>query len=205
MQEADYGQTAAAMGNVNNRYAADENLLVRFYMSPARDKRASAKEGRPIFNDVPFVHIMQPGNKESIIHRKATQMDKDRFIEHFRKFEARESQETTGGTPLIEWPGATRSQVEELKFWNISTIEQLLGMSDTNAQNFRGINDLRTRAQAFLDVSKDNAGAEALAAAEAKNAELQETVTRMAARLDALEEEPPAAETTAPKARRRKA
>ena len=187
MQEADYGQTAMAFGGNSGRFAADENLLVRFYMYPKQNKQKSREEGRPIYEEVPFVHIMQPGNKESIIHRKATALDKSRFAEHFRKFEARESQESTEGTPLNEWPGITRSQAEELKFFHVMTVEQLAGMSDTNAQNFRGVNGLKARAKAFLEVSSDNAAAEALAAAEARNEEQAALIADMAARLEALE------------------
>ncbi|RKZ12211.1 hypothetical protein DRQ32_04205 [bacterium] len=201
MQEADYGQTAMAFGGSNARHANDDHLLVRFYMHPAKDKAATVEEGRPIFKDVPYVHIMQPGNKESIIHRKATDMDKARFAEHYRKFEAREDQDVVSGTPLIEWPGVSRSQAEELKFFNVMSVEQLAGMSDTNTQNFRGMGELKRRAQAFLDISKDNAGAGALAAAEKRNEELEATIKELAARLGALEEDAPAATTK----RRRKA
>jgi hypothetical protein len=116
-------------------------------------------------------------------------MDKARFSEHFRKFEARENQETMEGTPLAEWPGVTRSQAEELKFYNVLTVEQLVGMSDTNAQNFRGMGELRKRAKAFLDVAKENAGAEALAASARENAELKATIAALAKRLDAMEAE----------------
>ena len=215
MEEAAMGITQMAMGGANARYANDDHLLVRFYMHPARDKAESVKEGRPIFKEVAYVHIMQPGNKESIIHRKATDMDIARFAEHWRKFKAREDQTATNGTPLIEWPGITRSQAEELKFYNVLTLEQLVGMSDTNAQNFRGMGELKKRATAFLEVSKENAGAEALAAAERRNAELMETVAAMGERLAALEGDGPVDEIDpkdptpppAPKkpARRRKA
>jgi len=187
MQEADFSMTSAAMSGNTNRYQGDENLLVRFYMHPAKDNTASVEAGRPIFKEVPYVHIMQPGNKESIIHRKATDMDKHRFAEHFRKFEARENQESMDGTPLIEWPAITRSQAEELKFYNVITVEQLVAMSDTNAQNFRGMNELKKRAAAFLEVSKEAAGAEALALAQAKNEQLEATVADLAKRLGAME------------------
>ena len=200
MNEADMGLTNMAFGGSSARYQGDENLLVRFYMHPAQDKAASAEEGRPIFKEVPYVHIMQPGNKENIIHRKATDMDKQRFAEHFRKFEARENQEAMEGTPLSEWPGMTRSQAEELKFYNVLTVEQLVGMSDTNAQNFRGMGELRNRAKAFLEASKEAAGAEALAAATRRNEELEALVKDMAGRLEALESD----EEAAPKTKRRR-
>jgi len=187
MQEADMGVTSMAMNGPSGRYRGDENLLVRFYMHPAKDTVASREEGRPIFKEVPYIHIMQPGNKESIIHRKATDMDKQRFAEHFRKFEAREDQEALEGTPLVEWPGITRSQAEELKFYNVLTLEQLAAMSDTNAQNFRGVNELKRRAIAYLEMAEENAGAEALAAANQRNEELEATIADMANRIAALE------------------
>jgi len=180
MQEAEMGTTSMAMGGNNGRYQGDDRLLVRFYMHPAKDVAATIEAGRPIFKEVPYIHIMQPGNKESIIHRKATQMDKDRFVEHYRKFTAREDQDAIEGTPLAEWPGITRSQCEELKFYNVLSVEQLAGMSDTNAQNFRGINSLRQQAIAYLEAASDNASAQALAEQKAINARLME-------RLEALE------------------
>ena len=188
MQEAEMGTTSMAMGGNNGRYQGDDRLLVRFYMHPAKDVAATIEAGRPIFKEVPYIHIMQPGNKESIIHRKATQMDKDRFVEHYRKFTAREDQEVIEGTPLIEWPGITRSQAEELKFYHVVTVEQLANMSDTNAQNFRGMGELKRRAVAFLELSAENAGAEALAEANLRNEELQALVADMSKRLAALEE-----------------
>jgi hypothetical protein len=202
MQEADMSLTNMAMGGNTARNAGDEHLLVRFYLHPKMDKTASQEEGRPIYKEVPWIHIMQPGNKESIIHRVATDMDKARFSEHFRKFEARESQDVMEGTPLSEWPGISRAQAEELKFFNVYTVEQLCGMSDSNAQNFRGMGELKRRAQAFLDISKVNADAEALAAAEKRNQELEDTVADMAKRLAALESEEPEEK---PKRRRRQA
>ena len=180
MQEAEMGTTSLAMSGANGRYQNDDRLLVRFYMHPAQDKVATKEEGRPIFKEVPYVHIMQPGNKESIIHRKATEMDKQRFVEHFRKFTARESQDAIEGTPLIEWPGVTRSQAEELKFYNVLSVEQLAGMSDTNAQNFRGMNVLRQQAISYLEAAAGNANAQALAEQKAINAALMK-------RLEALE------------------
>ena len=187
MQEANMGLTDMAFGGASARYAADDQLLVRFYMHPTRDKQATKKEGRPIFREMAYVHIMQPGNKESIIHRKATDMDIARFAEHWRKFQAREDQQSDSGTPLTEWPGVTRSQAEELKFFNVMSVEQLAGMSDTNTQNFRGMGEMKRRAQAFLDMSKQNAGAEALAAVEKRNEELEGILAEMSGRLAALE------------------
>ena len=182
MQEADYGLTDAAFNQSSgNRFSGDEALLVRFYMAPRLDQTASTEQGRPIYKEVPYVEIMQPGNKENIINRPATNRDKQRFPEHFRKFQARQDQEEAAvGTPLIEWPALTRAQVEELKFFNIHTVEQLIAVSDAHSQKIMGVAALKQKAKNFLEASKVSATADALAEANAK-------IAKLTARLEALE------------------
>lgn len=179
LQEADYGLTDTAFqNNSNNRFAGDNNLLVRFVMHPRMNQARSEEEGRPIFEEVPFVQIMIPGNKESQIFRPATKIDKSRFAEHYRKFEARVQDEAIEGTLLAEWPGITRSQVEELKFFNIKTVEQLASMADSNGVAVMGINGLKQRAQEFLLKANDNRMETELQAA-------REELAALRARLDA--------------------
>jgi hypothetical protein len=168
LQEAEYGITDLAMQGVQGRYVGDENLLVKFFTKPRFIQSKSNDAGRPIFEDTHYVQIMQPGNKDSIIIRPATSMDKNRFAEHYKKFLAREDQEAIEGTLLSEWMGVTRSQVEELKFLNIVTVEQLAAVTDSNAQNVMGISMLKTKAQAYLEKSKDEHTAQALGDANAK-------------------------------------
>lgn len=174
LQEADMGLTNMALESNNSRYQGDEFLLVKFFTHPKLDPQGSAEKGRPIYVETPYVQIMQPGNKDSIIQRPATEMDKNRFAEHFRKYEARETEEHIEGTPLEMWPGITRSQCEELKFLNVVTVEQLANISDSNAQNVMGIAYLKQKAQIYLESSKDEATTQALADAQSQIQELRE-------------------------------
>ena len=164
--EAEHGLTDLAMNN--GRYHGDENLLVRFYKHPRQVTDASKEAGRPIFKDTDYIEIMQPGNKDSIIKRPATQMDKNRFPEHFRKYEAREDQEAVEGTLLEEWAGISRSQVEELRYLNIRTVEQLAGTADVNIQGKMGLGPLKDKAVKYLETSKDGQIADRFAELEAK-------------------------------------
>ena len=173
--EAEYGSTDLAMNN--GRFHGDENLLVKFYMHPKMNEAASKKASRPIFEEAVHIEIMQPGNKDSIIRRPASRMDKERFAEHFRRFEARIDDEGVVGTLLAEWPGITRSQVNELAYLNIKTVEQLASVSDSNAQNVMGISFLKQKANKFLETSKETATAEALAEMQAKYDELLERLS----------------------------
>ena len=166
LNEALHETTDLAMNN--SRYHNDDRLLVKFFMHPRANQRKSKEAGRPIYEEIPYIQIMQPGNKDSIIIRAAREKDKHRFAEHYRKFEARESQDTVEGTRLDDWPAITRSQAEELKFLNVKTVEQLAGMSDVNAQNVRGLTLLKQKAVKFLKTSEANATAEKFADLEAK-------------------------------------
>lgn len=176
LQEADMGVTTMAFGGgaANPRYQGDEYLLVKFFMHPRLLRQISAREGRPVFEEQPYIQIMQPGNKDSIVQRPASAADKERFAEHWAKFQARESTEGITGTLLEEWPGVTRSQCEELKFLNIRTVEQLANVSDSNAQNIMGISLLKQRAQKYLEASKDEATSQALLDAQRQIAVLSE-------------------------------
>ena len=157
LPEADYGLTSQALDGdplgPNSRYQGDEFLLVRFFKHPKINPQASAERGRPVYSDEDYIQIMQPGNKDSIVIRPAMEADIDRFAEHYRKYKAREEQEVVEGTKLEDWAGCTRSMVEELKFMNIRTVEQLVSVSDSNAQNIMGFHMLKQKA---LDWLEDN-------------------------------------------------
>ena len=166
LMEAEYGSTDLAMNN--GRYHGDETLLVKFYMHPRYNEAKTKKAGRPIFEELPYIEIMTPGNKDHIVRRPASDMDKNRFAEHWRKFEAKEEQEGVEGTLLEEWPGIRRSQALELKHLNIVTVEQLAAVSDSNAQGVMGISFLKEKANKFLETSKDVATQEKLDEMQAK-------------------------------------
>ena len=180
LQEAEAGLTNMAMSGAQGRYQGDEFLLVRFFIHARINNSKSAEAGRPIYEDTDYVSIMQPGNKDSIIIRPASALDKNRFAEHWRKYQARQGdeEETLIGTPLAEWPGCTRAQCEELRYFNVRTVEQLAQMNDSNGQNIMGINMLKDRAVKYLAKSRDSETANALAAANARIDELMALVSK---------------------------
>lgn len=189
LAEADYGLTAQAHDGHSNRFNGDDALLVRFFMRPHKDETQSREQGRPIFVEKPYIEIMQPGNKDSIVSRPARDSDRERFPKHWRKFEERQQEEHIEGTLLEEWPGISRAQVEELRYFNVRTLEQLVAMSDSNAQGIMGINLLKKRAEAYLEAAEIEAAAEELAERDARIEELEATLAKMAARIEALEED----------------
>ena len=174
MAEADYSMTQAAFQSDNGRFLADDRLLVRFFMKPWLDQAKSDAEKRPIYVEREYIEIRTPGNKDNVVCRPATHMDKDRFAEHYRKFKAREDQEAIEGTLLAEWPGITRSQCEELRFMNIKTVEQLATAPDNAAGRIMGFHGLKAKASKFLEAAASNATSEALAEAHRRIDELME-------------------------------
>ena len=178
----DYHKAEMTPGYTDARYAGDSSLWVQFGLEPMPDDTASAKEGRPIFKEVEHIKIMQPGNKESIILRPVTEIDKNRFRKQYENWKAGHK-ELVEGTPLEQWPAVTRAQVEELKFFNVRTVEQLADMSDAHAQKFMGVNTLRRLAREYI--KKGKAGAmstqmiEALKAKDNQIAALQEALNSL--------------------------
>lgn len=192
MQEADISLTNLAMGGQPAQGAmqpGDEQLLVKFLYEAKEDQAASEEAGRPIFKDVEYVNIQVPGSRD-FIQRPVRQADIDRFPRHYQMFKAREEQPTIEGTLLSEWPGVTRSMVEELKFFNVHTVEQLANMADVHTQNFKGVVMLKQKAQAYLDSAEGNAAAQQLADQKKENEELRAMIAELKARQDAAEAKP---------------
>lgn len=165
-----------------NQQAGDEQLLVKFFVKPRPDKAATLEEGRPVFKDVEYVDIKIPGNRTGGACRPASPADKLRFARHYAAFQQR-MEAPLEGTPLAEWPMVTRSQVEELAFHNIKTVEHLAELSDTHASNFMGINALKTKAKQWLEQA---AGAAPAAKLQAELAERDERIATMQKQIDHL-------------------
>ncbi len=140
----------------NAQSKLDENLLVKFFIKQKQDQAATLKEGRPIFKDVEYIDIKVPGNRSGGACRPANYRDKQRFPRHYAAFQQRKEMPTEG-TPLKEWPLMSRSQVEELSFHHVKTVEQLVEMSDTVASQFMGMNDLKRKAIMWLESTEETA------------------------------------------------
>lgn len=154
--EAELLDLSAALWANANENMHDKALQVRFFIRPRQDMQATNREGRPIFNDVEYVSISAPGDRLSTVERPATRKDKARFKEHYAAF-LDGKREAVSGTPLEKWPLMTGSQVEELKFFKIRTVEQLALMPDGNLPNIGNISHLKKMATDFLALAKGQA------------------------------------------------
>lgn len=146
----DWSRVADSVTEADQRFAMDSKLYVQFYSRPILQPSESDKAGRPIYADCDCIRILVPGDKLSQIDRLASEDDKRRFAEHYAKYKAGKGQEVVG-TRLEVVPWMTRAKVEEYRYFNILTVEQLANASDEVGQKFPGFNMDRQKAQKFLD------------------------------------------------------
>jgi len=191
MQEAEMGLTNMAMtaGTSNAQYSEDDKLLVKFLYETKEDEQASREAGRPIFKEVEYIDIQVPGTRNRV-NRPVRPSDKSRFPRHYQAFQLRQEQPQMDGTPLSEWPGVTRSMAEELAFFKIHTVEQLAGMADVNTSNIKGAMFMKQKAQAYLDASKENSAALALAEQKKENDKLRAEMAELRAMMQSQGDEP---------------
>lgn len=165
-------------GNIqdfDNRYAGDAGVHARFYNMPVKDEAASAEAGRPMFVDKEFVEIVAAGNANNIIKRKATSEDKNRFRRQYELFK-QGNEDQLVGTHLNEVPWLTRSQVEELAYMKIRTLEALASVDDAMCAKVAGLYDLKKRASNHVQKAADAAPLEAL---HAENEDLKNKVAAL--------------------------
>lgn len=151
--EADYEMTSAAFSPSDKH---DERLMVSFSLHPRIDNEASSKEGRPIFKDTVYIMIIVPGDKDSIVHRPAYEMDFARFPKQYAAFKNK-SESSVIGTPLKLVPWLSASQIKELDYFNVRTVEQLADVTDNLAAKFHGLQSLKQKAKDFLAAARDAA------------------------------------------------
>ena len=167
-------------------------LYVEFYMEAEQDAPASLAAGHPKFKDVPYIMIMVPGDKAVIRRPVRTgqfpKADNNRFHNEYVAF-IQKKEMPVEGFPLEEWAQLTKSQVLELNHFGFKTVEHLAEVTDTNAQKFMGLFDLRDKAKAFIRTSKDEAPMQQLQAEiEHRNELLESMQSQMKEMADELAE-----------------
>lgn len=154
--EADYSMTDQAMGGSAQMNEADKRLRVHFGFFPHINQTKSAVEGRPIYDEIVYVTIIVPGERD-VVHRPAWEKDYNRFPLQYQAFLNKKDQDAGSGTPLSVLTWLTAAQKKELEFFNCYTVEQLANLADSAASKFMGIQALKVRANDFLKAAKEAA------------------------------------------------
>lgn len=134
----------------DDRNAGDSKVYVKFYIKPFHLEEESAQEGRPIYKDREYIEIRTPGQQTNIIQRPVNEMDRRRFPKQYRMFKEG-NEEQVVGTPLTEVPWLTRSQVEELSYLRIRTLEALADLDDGVCNKHAGLYGLKNKAKAAVE------------------------------------------------------
>ena len=143
---------------------SNAGVYARFYIKPVENKFATAEAGRPIYKDVEYVEITMAGDRNNILNRKASDVDKKRFARQYENFKSGITQ-SADGTPIEQWPMVSRSKAEELKHFNIHTVEALAEVPDTGIQAMgMGARALVEQAKTFLAVANETADTSKLVA-----------------------------------------
>jgi hypothetical protein len=133
----------------------DEKLMVSFRIDPIFDAAKSEAEGRPYYVDGEWIKILIPGDKTNVIDRPANEIDRRRHAIVYARFKQGLADEAQNeGTPLKEWPMISRSVVENLRFHNVFTVEQLASVSDLVKLRMPGLTKLSEQASIWLERTK---------------------------------------------------
>ena len=113
--------------------------------------------GRPIFVQVDYVRIRQPGERDEIL-RPAHRGDQQRFARRWQAYQEGR-QELPAGTPLAILFPNNPEIVENLKYDKIFVVETLAGLNDTQIGNIGlGGRQFVDKAKAFLAAASNGKG-----------------------------------------------
>lgn len=169
----------------------------RFFIDSRANPARSEADGVPRFDDVEMVEILVPGDRLNSPVQIVTEAHRKRWPRAYRAFKDGQ-EEAVEGTPIAQLPGLTKSQTEELRYFNIRAIEQLADMPDALLQKARPMDGLalRDRAKRWVAGTQGAAAEERLAAEnrvkdekialmEAQMATMQEAIDRLTAQASA--------------------
>ena len=176
-------------------WAGDRKLYVEFRKewSAHPNQEKSAKEGRPVFDEVEYVKVTSPGDRNNIVDHPVTDYDRARFRALYKQWrDGQKTGEGMQGTPVEKWPELTRADAEGLRYLHIYTVEQLVSLDDNVLGKHPGLRSMQTKARQWLDVATRTAAASQLRrdkeAAEASQAAMKAQLEEANRRLAALEE-----------------
>lgn len=177
-----------------NRTRSDNKAFVRFFIRPVKNNPLSLEAGRPIYSDMEYCEIIVPGNQTNRPIKRVDSIVKQRYAQQYAKWKAAgATEEFLDGTHLTEVAWVTRSQVEELAYLRVRTLEQLAVVGDDVCGRVPGLYDLKKKAIAVVEKAESDAPLLQLQAQldDLKN-ELEvkdQTITELASRIEELEED----------------
>jgi hypothetical protein len=162
----------------------DDGLNVEFFYEGTKDEEQSATQGRPVFRDVEFIRVSIPGDKSHVVEREVRDIDKVRWPALYRDFKSGRTE--TRGMPLRNWmvdPPLKPSQIKELEYHGVRTVEMLAGVSDGNLSKLGMYREWRDKARLFV---KDQAASAPVSEVRAAAASQAEEIAQLRAEVERL-------------------
>ncbi len=136
-------------------FGSDNQLLVKFFKHPQISKYKSTEAGRPIFEDVIMIEVLQPGEKDAV-RVLADEFHQHRFARQWENFQ-KGNEQAIVGTPLnLLFPNEP-STILTLNSFNIFTVDQLASISDTAMTQLPMGRALSDRAKRYLETANGGA------------------------------------------------
>ncbi len=137
----------------HGRPAEVDTAVAKFYLHPLPNAEKTREAGYEVCDDVLYIEIRKPGDRNLVVKRKATDEDKRRFASTYDAFEAGE-QEPMHGMPLAHWPQISPAQVNFLKMNGVKTLEQFIELPGHQASGLgRGIAELQAKAKRYVEAA----------------------------------------------------
>lgn len=136
-------------GTVN--FGDDRRAIVFFHKHSVWNEIKSTQAGRRIYDEIDFISIQHPGEREQKIDRPVKEEDKHRWFSQWQQYQKNQVQ-VVEGTPIdLLFPNHP-GLADNLKSAGVSTVEQLAGLSATGMHNVgMGAQDYVNYAKSYLD------------------------------------------------------
>lgn len=134
-------------------------------------------KGHPVYDLVDYIEIIS--DKTDIKDRPVTEGDKLKYARRYNAWKAGKGAEAIG-LPLSQWPGVTKSMVNELANHGIHTVEQLGSIADGIVARIGPIQSLKQKAKAYLESAK---GLAPISQMQAENRQLKEQLEALQAQM----------------------
>jgi hypothetical protein len=161
--------------DINN---ADSHLHVEFYVY---DKEP--------YKEQPFVRIIVPGDKTSIVDQPVREDHKQRFARQWLHFQMQNNNAEVIGVPLKDWvrddpENFNDMQMAELQIFKFQTVEQVATASDSQLQRIgMGAVGLRELARRYLSVKNQSSSQTEIEKIKQEHAEMKEQMAALLAQL----------------------
>lgn len=186
---------ATDVGNANFSGAMnpDDLISVEFYWHQPIDKWASEQTGKQVFLDrMPFVRYGRPGDRLTVIEVPVDDSHKRRWPRQWMAWQMKEGLLESGisevpGWSIDQWDELNADQIHELKYLRYSTVEQIAGASDQQAQKMgMGGFALREKAKRALLGRTNSLAAQEIEARDKIIAEQGAKIGELGQKLDML-------------------